>query len=29
MSDFIFHGKLAEVDPDVYDLTQLESERQN
>jgi glycine hydroxymethyltransferase len=29
MSDFIFHGKLAELDPDVYELTQLESERQN
>ena len=29
MSDFIFHGKLADLDPDVFELTQLESERQN
>ncbi len=28
MSDFLFRGKLAELDPDVYELTQLEAERQ-
>lgn len=28
MTDFLFRGKLAEVDPEVYELTQLESERQ-
>src|SRR5574342_1206520 len=28
MPDFLFRGKLAELDPDVYDLTQLEAERQ-
>jgi glycine hydroxymethyltransferase len=28
MSDFLFRGSLADVDPDVYDLTELESERQ-
>ncbi|MCC6148430.1 MAG: glycine cleavage system aminomethyltransferase GcvT [Anaerolineaceae bacterium] len=28
MSDFIFRGDLAEVDPEVYRLTQLEAERQ-
>ena len=28
MPDFLFRGKLAELDPDVYELTQLESERQ-
>ncbi|GAB4504259.1 MAG: hypothetical protein Fur0043_12530 [Anaerolineales bacterium] len=28
MSDFLFRGKLAELDPDVFDLTQLEAERQ-
>jgi glycine hydroxymethyltransferase len=28
MDDFIFRGKLAELDPEVYKLTQLESERQ-
>ena len=28
MSDFLFRGKLAEIDPDVFDLTQLEAERQ-
>lgn len=28
MSDFLFRGSLADLDPDVYQLTQLESERQ-
>jgi glycine hydroxymethyltransferase len=28
MSDFIFRGSLADLDPDIYKLTQLESERQ-
>ena len=28
MSDFLFRGSLADVDPDVFDLTQLEAERQ-
>jgi glycine hydroxymethyltransferase len=28
MTDFLFRGKLAELDPDVFDLTQLEAERQ-
>ncbi|MEW6402562.1 MAG: glycine cleavage system aminomethyltransferase GcvT [Chloroflexota bacterium] len=28
MSDFLFRGNLARLDPDVYDLTQLEAERQ-
>jgi glycine hydroxymethyltransferase len=28
MSDFIFRGPLAKLDPDVYELTQLEAERQ-
>lgn len=28
MSDFLFRGKLAELDPDVFALTQLEAERQ-
>jgi glycine hydroxymethyltransferase len=28
MLDFLFRGSLAELDPDVYDLTQLEAERQ-
>jgi glycine hydroxymethyltransferase len=28
MSDFLFRGKLAELDKDVFDLTQLEAERQ-
>ncbi len=28
MSDFLFRGNLAELDPDVYELTQLEAERQ-
>ncbi|HVN16753.1 MAG TPA: serine hydroxymethyltransferase [Anaerolineales bacterium] len=28
MPDFLFRGKLAELDPDVYALTQLEAERQ-
>jgi glycine hydroxymethyltransferase len=29
MSDFLFRGSLADLDPDVYKLTQIESERQN
>ncbi len=29
MTDFLFHDKLANLDPDVYQLIQLESERQN
>ncbi len=28
MSDFLFRGKLADLDPAVFDLTQLEAERQ-
>ncbi|MBN2547994.1 MAG: serine hydroxymethyltransferase [Anaerolineales bacterium] len=28
MSDFLFRGSLSELDPSVYDLTQLEAERQ-
>ena len=28
MPDHLFRGKLAELDPDVYELTQLEAERQ-
>ena len=28
MSDFLFRGSLRELDPDVYELTQLEAERQ-
>ncbi len=28
MTDFLFRGKLAELDPDVFGLTQLEQERQ-
>jgi glycine hydroxymethyltransferase len=28
MSDFLFRGTLADVDPSVYELTQVESERQ-
>jgi len=28
MTDFLFRGKLAELDPAVYELTQLETERQ-
>ncbi|MBP6211005.1 MAG: serine hydroxymethyltransferase [Anaerolineales bacterium] len=28
MSDFLFRGSLKDLDPDVYELTQLESERQ-
>ncbi len=28
MSDFLFRGKLADIDPAVYELTQLEAERQ-
>jgi glycine hydroxymethyltransferase len=28
MNDFLFHGSLADLDPDVNDLTQLEAERQ-
>ncbi|HEY9153021.1 MAG TPA: serine hydroxymethyltransferase, partial [Anaerolineales bacterium] len=28
MTDFFFRGKLAELDPDVFELTQLEQERQ-
>jgi glycine hydroxymethyltransferase len=28
MSDFLFRGDLAHLDPDVYELTQLEQERQ-
>lgn len=29
MADFLFRGKLAELDPDVYELTQIETERQH
>src|SRR5512137_1832999 len=28
MSDFLFRGSLAKLDPDVYELTQVEAERQ-
>jgi len=28
MSDYLFRGSLADLDPDVYELTQLEAERQ-
>ena len=28
MSDYLFRGNLAKLDPDVYELTQLEQERQ-
>ena len=28
MSDHLFRGSLEELDPDVYELTQLEAERQ-
>jgi glycine hydroxymethyltransferase len=28
MTDFLFRGSLADLDPDVYELTQLEAERQ-
>jgi len=28
MADYLFRGKLADLDPDVYNLTQLEAERQ-
>ena len=28
MDDFLFRGKLADLDPQVYELTQLEAERQ-
>jgi len=28
MTDFLFRGKLADLDPDVFELTQLEQERQ-
>jgi len=28
MADYLFRGKLAELDPDVFELTQLEQERQ-
>jgi glycine hydroxymethyltransferase len=28
MSDYLFRGSLAELDPDVYELTRIESERQ-
>ena len=28
MADFLFRGKLAKLDPDVFELTQLEAERQ-
>ena len=28
MTDFLFRGSLAEFDPDVYELIQLEAERQ-
>jgi len=28
MSDFLFRGSLADLDPDVYELSQLEAERQ-
>jgi glycine hydroxymethyltransferase len=28
MTDFLFHGSLADLDPSLYELTQLEAERQ-
>jgi glycine hydroxymethyltransferase len=28
MSDFLFRGSLADLDPEIYDLTQIEAERQ-
>ena len=28
MSDFLFRGSLRDLDPDVYELTQIEAERQ-
>ena len=28
MADYLFRGNLAKLDPDVYELTQLEQERQ-
>jgi len=28
MSDYLFRGSLKDLDPDVYELTQLEAERQ-
>ena len=28
MPDYLFRGNLAKLDPDVYELTQLEAERQ-
>ena len=28
MTDYLFRGNLAKLDPDVYELTQLEQERQ-
>ncbi|MFZ6030841.1 MAG: glycine cleavage system aminomethyltransferase GcvT [Chloroflexota bacterium] len=28
MSDFLFRGSLADLDPDIYELTQIEAERQ-
>jgi glycine hydroxymethyltransferase len=28
MSDFLFRGSLADLDPEVYELTQIEAERQ-
>src|SRR5689334_6729491 len=28
MADFLFRGELADLDPDVFDLTRLEAERQ-
>ena len=29
MTDYLFRGKLAELDRDVFDMAQLETERQN
>jgi len=29
MSNFLFRGSLADLDPDIYELTQLEAERQS
>ena len=29
MTDYLFRGKLAELDQDVFDMAQLETERQN
>ena len=28
MSDYLFRGTLADLDPEVYELTQIEAERQ-